>query len=78
MMDTALFRLLASAMGENAARETFAQLEVAPALLKPAGETVSRGEMAQALNMALFRDVTLRVPAAAAYVADQQRAGQKL
>ncbi len=78
MMDTALYRLLASAMGENAARETFAQLEVAPALLKPAGETVSRAELAQALNMALFRDVTLRVPAAAAYVADQQRAGQKL
>ena len=78
MLDSGLFRLLSCAIGESAAQETFAQLQVAPALLKPVSAQVSRAEIAQALNMALFRDVTLRVPAAAAYVADQQRAGQKL
>ncbi|WP_434064078.1 DUF1338 domain-containing protein [Roseateles aquae] len=77
-MDSGLFRLLSCAIGESAAIETFAQLQVAPALLNPVTAQVSRAEIAQALNMALFRDVTLRVPAAAAYVADQQRAGQKL
>lgn len=78
MLDTGLFRLLSATLGEAAATETFSQLKVAPALLKPVGATVHRAEVAQALNMALFRDVVARVPSAAAYVADQQRAGQPI
>lgn len=78
MLESGLYRLLASAIGAPAANDTFAQLHVAPALLRPVGSSVARAELAQALNMALFRDVTRRVPAAAAYVADQQRAGKQL
>lgn len=78
MRNTGLFRLLSAALSDAAATETFQQLQVVPQLLRPLTDTVSRAELAQALNMALFRDVTLRVPAAAAYVADQQRQGQRL
>ena len=78
MLESGLYRLLDSALGAVAATETFAQLQVAPALLRPVGELVSRAELAQALNMALFRDVTQRVPAAADYVAEQQGRGQRL
>ncbi|UXH77975.1 DUF1338 family protein [Roseateles amylovorans] len=76
--DTGLFRVLAAALGEPQARAGFAQLVVVPGLLKPAGERLGRAELAQALNMALFLDVTRRVPMASAYVADLQRDGQRL
>jgi len=70
MLDTGLGRLLVATLGDAAAQQTFAQLHVAPALLQPVGETVSRAELAQALNMALFRDLLTRVPEGAAYVAE--------
>ena len=73
-----VYRLLTVALGEVPARQAFAQLDVVAALLRPVGETVSRAELAQALNMALFLDVTRRVPMASAYVADLQRAGERL
>jgi hypothetical protein len=77
-LETGLFRLLSSLLGEAEAQTAFAQLQLLPALLQPVGERVTRAELAQALNMALFVDVTRRVPAGAAYVADCQRAGQRL
>ncbi|QPF75859.1 DUF1338 domain-containing protein [Roseateles sp. DAIF2] len=77
-VDTGLFRLLASVLGEAEAQNSFDQLHVVPALLQPIGAQVSRAELAQALNMALFVDVMRRVPEGAAYVADNQRAGQAL
>src|SRR6218665_2420443 len=70
MLDTGLGRLLVATLGDAAAQQTFAQLHVAPALLQPVGETGSRAELAQALNMALFRDLLTRVPEGAAYVAE--------
>ncbi|MDN3918706.1 2-oxoadipate dioxygenase/decarboxylase family protein [Roseateles violae] len=70
MTETGLSRLLVATLGEAAAQQTFAQLHVAPALLQPVGETVARAELAQALNMALFRDLLARVPEGAAYVAE--------
>lgn len=73
-----LFHLLSSALDDAAARAAFARLDVVPALLRPLGERVTRAELAQALNMALFLDVTQRVPMAAAYVADLQRDGAQL
>ncbi|MCH7345937.1 DUF1338 family protein [Pelomonas sp. CA6] len=75
-----LYRLLGAALGESRAQQAFAQLAVAPALLGPLDEAarLGRAEIAQALNMALFLDVCERVPMAAAYVADLQRAGQPL
>lgn len=78
MLDTGLFRLLAATLGEAGAQTAFAQLQVVPALLQPVGASVSRAELAQALNMALFGDVLRRVPAGAAYVADCQRAGERV
>ncbi|WP_431264033.1 2-oxoadipate dioxygenase/decarboxylase family protein [Roseateles chitinivorans] len=77
-VDSGLFQLLRGALGDEAARAAFARVQVVPSLLRPAGERVSRAELAQALNMALFLDVTDRVPMAAAYVADLQRDGQQL
>ena len=76
--DSGLFQLLRGALGDEPARAAFARVQVVQALLRPAGERVSRAELAQALNMALFLDVTDRVPMAAAYVADLQRDGQQL
>ena len=73
-----VFALLRGALGLDAAQAAFERLHVVPGLLKAAGERVSRAELAQALNMALFLDVTQRVPMAAAYVADLQREGQQL
>lgn len=73
-----VFALLRGALGLDAAQAAFERLHVVPGLLKAAGERVSRAELAQALNMALFLDVTQRVPMAAAYVADLQRDGQQL
>lgn len=73
-----VFALLAGALGHDAAQQAFAQLQVADGLLLPVKERVTRAELAQALNMALFLDVTRRVPMAAAHVADQQRSGQRL
>jgi len=70
---TGLGRLLVASLGDAAAQQTFAQLYVAPALLQPVGATVSRAELAQALNMALFRDLLARVPEGAAYVAETKQ-----
>lgn len=77
-LTTGLGRLLVATLGDAAAKTTFAQLFVAPALLQPVTETVTRAELAQALNMILFRDLLARVPEGAAYVADCQRAGQRV
>lgn len=78
MTGSGLFAVLAGALGEAAARRAFEQVQVAAGLLRPVGEQVSRAELAQALNMALFLDVTERVPMAAAHVADLRRAGRRL
>ncbi len=78
MQDSGVHRLLSSAVGAAQADTLFAQLQITPALLQPLTESVSRAELAQALNMALFLDVTRRVPAAQAYLADCQRVGAKI
>ncbi|WP_083748707.1 DUF1338 domain-containing protein [Pelomonas sp. KK5] len=75
---TGVHRLLVASLGDSATLETFAQLQVAPALLRPVADTVSRAELAQALNMLLFRDLLLRVPDAVDYVADCVKAGGKV
>ncbi|OWQ85299.1 DUF1338 domain-containing protein [Roseateles aquatilis] len=75
---TGVFHLLSVALGEPAAQAAFGRLRVVPGLLRPVGDRIERAELAQALNMALFLDVTQRVPMAAAYVADLQRDGQSL
>lgn len=78
MTETGLFRLLSAALGDVPAQQILAQVYITPALLKPVAASVSRAELAQALNLALFRDVLSRVPAGAAYVADCQRGGERI
>jgi hypothetical protein len=78
MTETGLSRLLVATLGDTAAQQIFAQVHITPALLKPVVATVSRAELAQALNLALFRDVLSRVPAGAAYAADCQRGGERI
>src|SRR6218665_3288391 len=78
MLDPALFRLLSHVLGEAEARLALEQVHVVPALLQPVAATVSRAELAPALNLALFVDVLRRVPAGAAYVSHRQRAGERV
>jgi hypothetical protein len=75
---TGVHRLARSLLGAEAAQGLFAQLDIAPALLRPVGETVSRAELAQALNMALFHELIARVPEGRAYVGEAVAAGQRI
>jgi hypothetical protein len=73
-----VFRLVKGLLGGSAANALFTQLEIDPRLIKPITETVSRAEMAQALNMALFYDLHERVPEGHDYVQEVMADGQKI
>lgn len=77
-MSNGVYRLVKGLLGASAADALFTQLEIDPRLLKPVAETVSRAEMAQALNMALFYDLHERVPEGHDYVQDVMAAGEKI
>lgn len=76
--ETTLWALLERCVGTVRTVRMFEALEIHGSLLQPRADRVSRVELAQALNMLLFEDVTRRVPMAAAYVGDAVRAGEKL
>jgi len=82
--ETTLWALLDRVVGTARTTRLFEALDVHPQLLRPraegagAADTVSRVELAQALNMLLFEDVTRRVPMAGAYLGDAIRLGKKL
>ncbi|MFY9341668.1 MAG: DUF1338 domain-containing protein [Planctomycetota bacterium] len=76
--ETTLWNLLAGVAGTVRTVRLCEALRVHPDLLRPLAGRVSRAELAQALTMLLFEDVTRRVPMAAAYVGDAVRAGDKL
>lgn len=76
--ETSLWALLDAVVGTVRTVRLFEALEVHPTLLRPRAGSLGRGELAQALNMLLFEDVTRRVPVAGAYVGDTVRAGRKL
>ncbi|MBL8728528.1 MAG: DUF1338 family protein [Planctomycetes bacterium] len=76
--ETTLWALLEQTVGAVRTGRLFEALEVHASLLLRASQRVSRGELAQALNMLLFEDVTRRVPMAAAYVGDSVRSHRKL
>jgi hypothetical protein len=82
--DTVLWALLDRVVGTTRTQRLFEALAVHPRLLRErsdaaaAADTVTRAELAQALNMLLFEDVTRRVPMAAAYVGDAIRQHKKL
>lgn len=73
-----VFRLVKGLLGGSAADALFTQLEIDPRLIRPVGDTVSRAEMAQALNMALFYDLHERVPEGHDYVQEVMAAGEKI
>lgn len=76
--ESTLWALLERVTGTVRTVHLFEALAIHPALLLPRAARVSRGELAQALTMLLFEDVTRRVPMAAAYVGDAVRHGRKL
>jgi hypothetical protein len=82
--ESTLWALLDRVVGTARTERLFQALAVHPTLLRervetaPGGGTVTRAELAQALNMLLFEDVTRRVPMAAAYVGDAIRGGRRL
>lgn len=75
---TTLWALLERTVGTVRTVRLFEAVEVHPSLLLSASGRTTRAELAQALNMLLFEDVTRRVPMAAAYVGDTVREGKKL
>jgi hypothetical protein len=76
--DTTLWTLLNRTVGTVRTVRLFEVLRIHPSLLRARTDRVGRAELAQALTMLLFEDVTRRVPMAAAYVGDAVRGGRKL
>ncbi|MEO6597036.1 MAG: DUF1338 domain-containing protein [Planctomycetota bacterium] len=76
--ESSLWALLERVVGTVRTVRLFEALELHPSLLSTHPDRLRRAELAQALNMLLFEDVTRRVPMAAAYVGDALRAGKKL
>jgi len=74
----ALQRLMAPAIGAEAAAEVLATLWIPSSLFPGAAGQVTRGLCAMALNGVLFHDLLQRVPTGAAYVADRRRAGERI
>jgi hypothetical protein len=70
--------LVEGIVGRARAEGLVASVEIDPALLRPPADTVSRAELAQALNLLLFDDLLRRVPAGALYVLDRVRRGEKV
>ncbi len=73
-----LIGLVAGIVGRARAGALMTAVEVDAALFRPPSDTVSRAELAQALNLLLFDDVLRRVPAGALYVLDRVRRGGKV
>ncbi|EOA02784.1 hypothetical protein HFRIS_020841 [Herbaspirillum frisingense GSF30] len=77
--DSNLYQLLLSHYGDQAIVERqFVRLEVPVSTLKPAGQEVSRLELAQALNMLLFEQLLQQVASGRDYVDDAERDGVKI
>lgn len=65
---TNLHKLLQSCVSPQAVEQLHEQMYVHPGLQSAVSGTVSRAELAQALNMALFHGLVQRVPAAQDYI----------
>lgn len=76
--DSQVIGLVAGVVGRARAGALVTAVEVDAALFRPPSDTVSRAELAQALNLLLFDDVLRRVPAGALYVLDRVRRGGKV
>ena len=76
--DSALSALVESRLGGERAEQLLAGLELHPDVLVPAGPTVPRLVLAQALGVVLLQGLLDRVPSAAAYAADRLAGGGRL
>jgi hypothetical protein len=74
----ALTETLERVIGETRSTHLFQVLEVPQGLLAEVGDNVSRGGIAQALNMMLFEDLLDRVPDAKRYAEDCLQGGRKI
>ena len=70
--------LISVCVGAERAQWLFNRLNVDASVVRDDAQHVSRGEIAQALNMVLFADLLDRVPEGASYVADVEKRGQKI
>ena len=77
-MSTNLNTLLEQTSGADTTARLFQMLDIPAGTLQPAGPTVTRLELAQALNMLLFDKLLREVPEGAAYVGDAVRDGRKI
>ena len=73
-----LDRLRRASLGRERADQLLDMLEVSTALSGDTGPGVSRGVLAQALNMVLFDDLLARAPSARAHVHDRLKNGEKV
>ncbi|HCS28562.1 MAG TPA: DUF1338 domain-containing protein [Spongiibacteraceae bacterium] len=72
-----IYRLLERVVGRRNALELCSVI-VVPASVNCAGKTISRAELAQALNMVLYHDLLAQVPEALLYLADKRRRQEKI
>ncbi len=73
-----VIELVEGVLGRTRADALVAAVEIDAVLLRPPAATVSRAELAQALNLLLFDDLMHRVPAGALYVLDRVRRGERV
>ncbi|MDP9014143.1 MAG: DUF1338 family protein [Pseudomonadota bacterium] len=78
MTDIHLSQLIRALVGDKAAEEMLATLQIDRAFLLESAGGVSRGVFAMALNAVLFHDFLNRVPTGAAYVADRRRQRERV
>jgi len=83
IQDQTLGRLVSAVIGKDAAGSALSVLAIDPILsetgaLSETGETVSRAQVAMALNVALFADLLDRVPTAARYVQSLRESGETI
>ncbi|MEO6920287.1 MAG: DUF1338 domain-containing protein [Collimonas sp.] len=78
MSTTNLQFMLSSLLGAEHASQLSDLLQIPASTLRPRSDTVSRIEIAQALNMLLFEKLLKAVPQGNDYVQDSVRAGNKI
>jgi len=77
-LPTNLQYMLTSLLGAEHANQLSGLLQIPASTLRPRADTVSRIEIAQALNMLLFEKLLKAVPQGNDYVQDSVRAGNKI
>lgn len=77
-MNSNLDAMLNAACGASAAEQLVKLMNIPPSMARSEAGIVTRAELAQALNMALFADLLERVPTGRAYTEDVVREGARV